>query len=252
MDKKDKNGKGAVPRSQLAPESHAHGLPIVVQDTERVGLLNDSEHPPYGSSGEYAEYSRALIPIVDQPDIRVSPSLLPAQRLIKTPYNWMSAPLIGAILALIFGIIPPLHHAFLDKDGVFYSSVTRSVGNIGDLFVVLHIVIVGAEALVPHTNPGAVASAFALFIRFVIMSTLSLFFVWTTAGRGWYIDDKLVWFLLILIPSGPSAMLLANVAEMVNVDQGSIAGYLTLSYLVSPVIAVICALGLRVVENMSR
>ena len=36
-------------------------------------------------------------------------------------------------------------------------------------------------------------------------------------------------FLLILIPSGPSAMLLANVAEMVNVDQGPIARYLTIS-----------------------
>lgn len=36
-------------------------------------------------------------------------------------------------------------------------------------------------------------------------------------------------FLLILIPSGPSAMLLANIAEMVNVDQGPIAGYLLIS-----------------------
>ena len=36
-------------------------------------------------------------------------------------------------------------------------------------------------------------------------------------------------FLLVLIPSGPSAMLLANVAELVEVDQGPIAGYLTIS-----------------------
>ena len=33
----------------------------------------------------------------------------------------------------------------------------------------------------------------------------------------------------MLIPSGPSAMLLANVAELVDVDQGPIAGYLTIS-----------------------
>lgn len=86
-----------------------------------------------------------------------------------------------------------------------------------------------------------------MVIRFLIMPTLSLLFVWLTAGRGWYIDDRLVWqvltsfsvasaysniicrFLLAIIPAGPSAMLLASVAENVNVDQGPIAGYLVAS-----------------------
>lgn len=36
-------------------------------------------------------------------------------------------------------------------------------------------------------------------------------------------------FILVLIPAGPSAMLLVSVAELVNVDQGPIAGYLTIS-----------------------
>lgn len=36
-------------------------------------------------------------------------------------------------------------------------------------------------------------------------------------------------FILVLIPAGPSAMILANVAELVNTDQGPIAGYLTIS-----------------------
>lgn len=117
------------------------------------------------------------------------------------------------------------------------------------------------------------------------MPALSLLFVWGTAGRGWYSDDKLVWydrnkeylgcvidcilyrFLLVLIPSGPSAMLLASLAEIVNVDQGPIAGYLIISvrtshslydccasnfyglqYLLSPLIAVVCSLGLEVVN----
>lgn len=41
--------------------------------------------------------------------------------------------------------------------------------------------------------------------------------------------NRVIRFLLVLIPSGPSAMLLANVAELVNLDQGPIAGYLTIS-----------------------
>jgi hypothetical protein len=36
-------------------------------------------------------------------------------------------------------------------------------------------------------------------------------------------------FLLILIPCGPSAMLLVNIAETVGIDQGPVAGYLTIS-----------------------
>ncbi len=33
----------------------------------------------------------------------------------------------------------------------------------------------------------------------------------------------------MLIPAGPSAMLLASVAELVGIDEGPIAGYLTIS-----------------------
>ena len=36
-------------------------------------------------------------------------------------------------------------------------------------------------------------------------------------------------FLLVLIPAGPSAMLLVTVAELVDINQGAIAGYLTIA-----------------------
>ena len=89
---------------------------------------------------------------------------------------------------------PPLHHLFLDTDGALYSSVTQSLENLGDLFVVLQTFTVGAElALVPSTHPGIGPCIFVLLVRFIIMPALSLGFVAATAGRGFYSNDPLVW-----------------------------------------------------------
>ena len=62
------------------------------------------------------------------------------------------------------------------------------------LSVALQMFIVGSQlALVKNANPGIIPSTCALIVRFIIMPGLALLFVWTTAGRGWYVDDKLVW-----------------------------------------------------------
>jgi auxin efflux carrier family protein len=58
--------------------------------------------------------------------------------------------------------------------------------------------IVGAElALVPNSNPGVVPTAYSLFVRFIVMPGVSLLFVYLTAGRGWYTNDKLVWYVAL-------------------------------------------------------
>ena len=55
--------------------------------------------------------------------------------------------------------------------------------------------IVGAElALVPNANPGFIPTTYAMLVRFIVMPGLSLLFVFLTAGRGWYTDDRLVWY----------------------------------------------------------
>lgn len=42
-------------------------------------------------------------------------------------------------------------------------------------------------------------------------------------------DSDICRFLLVLIPSGPSAMVLVSVAESADVSQGEVAGYLTVA-----------------------
>jgi len=221
----------------------------VVQDPERVGLLAEQDGTSYGSNQQHDEPIRALHEIEDVIDYHWPPVVAPLEKPIKKVFSYMSPPLIGALLALVIGLTPALHHVFYDKNGALYTSITQSIENLGELFVVLQTFIVGAElALVPHAKPNKVATTYILLIRFIVMPAISLLFVWASAGRGIYVDDPLVWFLLVIIPSGPSAMLLISVAELVDLNQGIIAGYLLISYLFSPVMAVVCSAALQVVE----
>lgn len=45
----------------------------------------------------------------------------------------------------------------------------------------------------PSTHPGALATSWVLFVRFIVMPCAGLLFVLATAGRGFYVDDRLVW-----------------------------------------------------------
>ncbi|KAI0812764.1 membrane transport protein-domain-containing protein [Irpex lacteus] len=228
----------------------------VVQDRERVGLLQNYDGISYGGRGqgeEEGDFPAALAAIEDQPDIHWPRSIGVLEKPVKATLDWMSAPLIGAVIALLLGIIPPLHKLFFTEESAVYSSLTQAVENLGELYVALQMFVVGTQlALLPGVKPSFKATTFSMLVRFLLMPGVSLLFVWATAGRGWYVDDKLVWFLLVLIPSGPSAMVLANVSELVDVDQGPIAGYLTISYLFSPLMAVVTSLALLVVDTASK
>ncbi|KAI0682414.1 membrane transport protein-domain-containing protein [Cytidiella melzeri] len=243
--------------ASLAPASRkpTGSLNPIVQDRERVGLLDDYDVHAYGANGqrEDGNFSAALSAIQDQPDVHWPKRVHFAEKPVKAVMNWISPPLTAAIIALVLGMIPPLHDAFFNKDTALYSSVTQSIENIGELYVATQMFIVGTQiAILPGVKPQFGPTAYSMLVRFLLMPGVSLLFVWATAGRGWYVDDKLVWFLLVLIPSGPSAMLLASVAELANVDQGPIAGYLTVSYMFSPLMAVVCTLGLLVVNNVPQ
>ncbi|KAI0369711.1 hypothetical protein BV20DRAFT_967713 [Pilatotrama ljubarskyi] len=252
MRRDDGQRKQDDPEDRLQPGPGR--LTSVVQDQERVGLLDDHEHDSDDSEETRANgYRNALDDIADQPDVHWPERLRPLEKPLKKFWSYMSPPLIGAIIALIFGMVPLLHQEFLKEDGIFYTSITQAIENLGELFVVLQTFMVGAElAIVPSTHPGVLATSWVLLVRFIVMPAVALLFVLATAGRGLYVDDRLVWFLLILIPAGPSAMLLVSVAEMVNISQGAIAGYLTIAYMISPIMAVVCSLGLEVVEAAAK
>ncbi|KAM5531279.1 hypothetical protein V8D89_015080 [Ganoderma adspersum] len=250
---------GERERQRLRPDPRR--VPSDLRDPGHVGWLEEDEDVVQGqgdsrpTSENGSTHRHALDDIADHrgPGRYCPRPLRFLERPTEVFHHYVSPPLLGAVLALIIGIIPPLHRAILDEDGALYSSATQTVVNLGELFPALQAFTVGAElALVRSTHPGGRATLWVLSVRFVLAPLLALLLVWCTAGRGLYVDDRLVWFLLVLIPAGPSAMVLVSVAELVDVDQGDIAGYLTVAYLLSPLMAVVCSAGLAVVDMAAQ
>ncbi|EPQ51530.1 hypothetical protein GLOTRDRAFT_108071 [Gloeophyllum trabeum ATCC 11539] len=241
-----------APDTQHPPESPASpssfDLPIpTIQDTEHVGLLRDDPPHSYGA----ADAGEVLDALQDVPAV---PELRGKSKMIKRPFQWINPPLIGAGMALVLGITPFLHRMLLDKDGPLYTTLTQAIENLGSLFVVLQMFLLGANLHLLPTSTSSDGTKFVtstlstLAIRYLIMPVLSVLFVWFTARQGWYIADQLTWFILMLIPSGPSAMMLISLAEMVGVDEGDVSTFLCVSYAISPIISFVCSIGLRVVR----
>lgn len=72
----------------------------------------------------------------------------PLQTAITAVYNFMTPPLIGAIIGAVLGLAPPLHTLFFadsNKGGYFNAWLMQSIKNVGQLFVTLQVVVVGVK-----------------------------------------------------------------------------------------------------------
>ena len=85
------------------PGKHGANINPIVQDRERVGLLEDQDGRDYGTRGP-ADYTKAVLPISDEPDIHWPQAIGFLEKPVKKVAGGMSPPLIGAIVALIVGV----------------------------------------------------------------------------------------------------------------------------------------------------
>jgi predicted permease len=191
-------------------------------------------------------------------------------------YDFLNAPLLGAVLGIIIGLTPPLHRAFFNSTydgGVFTAWLTESWKNIGSLFVPLPLIVAGISLYTAYqdgkddnknnsgnggesgggkTSIPKATTAFILFIRFVLWPVISIstiYLIATKTGRGGFLsDDPMLWFAMMLMPTGPPAMKLITMVQVSDSgveDERRIAGILTVSYVVSPVMAFIVVAALR-------
>lgn len=75
---------------------------------------------------------------------------LPAwlQTAITAVYNFMTPPLIGAIIGGVIGLAPPLHTLFFansTEGGYLNAWLMQSIKNVGQLFVTLQVIVVGVK-----------------------------------------------------------------------------------------------------------
>ena len=95
-------------------------------------------------------------------------------------HSFLNAPLIGASIGAILGLVPPLHKAFFSEPqegGIFNAWLTDSVSKIGGLFATLQVVVVGVKLSsslrkMKRGEEGGripvVSATFVLFVRFIL------------------------------------------------------------------------------------
>lgn len=174
-------------------------------------------------------------------------------------YDFLNAPLLGAALGACIGLVDPLHKAFFSDTfdgGIFTAWLTESFKSLGQLFVPLPLVVAGISLYSSfHESRNAsggsqvarvpwLTTAFILIVRFVVWPVLSIGAIYGIAkseGEGGLLgDDPMLWFTMMLMPTGPPAMRLITMVQVSDAgaeDEQRMARILTISYIVSPVLA---------------
>ena len=196
------------------------------------------------------EYFQTRKPIVDR-----RPSVITKRRWRRLGprlkwwllflFDFLNAPLLGAVVGAVVGLVPALHRAFFneaDEGGIFTAWLTASLETVGSVFVPLPVVIAGVSLYTSYTlaRRASVANrevgipwgttAFVLFVRFVLWSLASIAMVYGMAKAGWLGNDPMLWFTMMLMPTGPPAMkliTLVQVSDAADEDEHKIAKLLT-------------------------
>jgi auxin efflux carrier family protein len=154
------------------------------------------------------------------------------QNLLDFVYAFFNSALIGAVLGAIIGLAPPLHRAFFsssEEGGFLNAWLTSSLSNIGQLFVSLQVVVVGVSlgAALRKMKRGEASGAipwipslFVLVVRFILWPVISIALIWAIASKTRLLgDDPILWFAMMLMPTGPTAMKLVAMADCNDADE---------------------------------
>lgn len=169
-----------------------------------------------------------------------------AQDLVQFLYQFANAPLLGSIGGAIIGLTPPLHRLFFNKSdegGYLNAWLTSAIKNIGDLFPSLQIIVVGVKLrqsllkMKAGEESGSVSKsslAFVSFVRLILWPLLSIPLIWVLAAKtGVLSNDPMLWFAMMLMPTGPPAMILVALTDVngsLETEKMAIAKLLTVRH----------------------
>jgi len=230
------------------------------QPDEQTGLLGSRSHRP-----SVAFFPSKLKDLTRGKVYDRRPSLISQRRWLdyhpRTQwwllflYDFLNAPLIGALIGAIIGLVPVLHRAFFSDTqdgGIFTAWFTSSLQTIGRLFVPLPVVIAGVslytsyqdtkneEPTEENSTPWS-TTVFILVIRFIVWPAASIGFIYALAKNTDILGtDPMLWFTMALMPTGPSAMKLITMVQVSyasDQEEHKIAKLLTISYIISPILS---------------
>lgn len=217
---------------------------------------------PFYNEGRFVFSSRQASAADSVPDIshrRASFVPRPHWRRLGPRTRWwllfiadfFNMPLMGAIIGVIIGFTPALHRAFFSDSkhgGIFNAWLTPSLKQIGGLFVPLPVVVAGVSLYTAmkearqnrRTTSGLNIPwgtvLFILSVRFIIWPVVSIATIYALASQTTFLgDDPMLWFALMLMPTGPPAMKLITLVQVSDADEEderSIAKLLTVCPLI--------------------
>ena len=243
------NGPPEGPLFPLAPEqSNGHGTFGARPAGQDNGQENDDEPneqtsllPSFVRNGEVAAWRYGY----DIGKKAWEKFPLWIRSFLHFSYAFLHAPLLGATTGAILGLVPPFHKAFFgdpENGGIFTAWLTDSVKNIGGLFASLQVVVVGAKLssslrkMKRGEDSGTVPwipVVFVTLMRFFVWPAVSIAFIYLLASHTIVIDeDPMLWFAMMLMPTGPPAMKLTALADVTGCSEDekmSIAKFLSVS-----------------------
>lgn len=129
-------------------------------------------------------------------------------------------------------MVPALHRLFFNSEeegGYLNAWLTSALQNVGDIFVALQVVVIGVKLSIAvlrfrkGESSGRVPwSAFCLIIamRFIVWPAISISVIYALASRTSLLTkDRILWFAMMLMPTGPSALNLTALADVSGNDE---------------------------------
>ncbi|CAG8503323.1 7605_t:CDS:1 [Diversispora eburnea] len=166
----------------------------------------------------------------------------------------MNPPLYAAILALIIGITRPLKVIFFG-DNAPLAVFTQSIEYIGTITIPLTLMALGAQlANLPTRSKGGKSLfpsiGYILICRFLVMPLIGIILVLLT--KNWFVQDPMLWFILMLLASGPTAVNCLNLAYLNKSFEEEMATLLFYSYMaLAPFITIIVMGMLSIIGNFN-
>lgn len=180
--------------------------------------------------------------------------------------KFINAPIVGALVGAFLGLTPGVNTWFFakpDEGGYFKAWLTQSIENIGDLFATLQLVVVGSKlsASLAKAKKGEDSGevdwkplATIFLIRFILWPAASISLIWVIASKtNWLTPDPILWFVMMLMPTGPPATKLTALADVSGAEEKqklAISKFLTLSYAASPIICIAVVGSLKAVKSV--
>ncbi|KAF0369732.1 auxin efflux carrier [Gigaspora margarita] len=148
-------------------------------------------------------------------------------------FKFMNPPLYAALIAMVFVSIPPLRSFFFGKNAPLMP-LTQAVEYIGSVSVPLTLLTLGAQLKnLSSSKSKSIANmiAYVLTCRLVIMPVIGTVMVLLT--KHWYLSDPMLWLILILMASGPTAVNCINLTQLTDNYQEEMSAVLFYGYVVS-------------------